>query len=154
MKGLRSIRKGDNKKKPRYFLMTKTVMQGKGKMKKILFVIHELSIGGIQQSLLNLISEIKEQYKITMMIFHLREDDEKRIPDGIRVITVSSPFKHLGISMTEAKQSPFLFISHSFWQALTKSFGRSKTIRLMCLFQKKLDGFGEIFRIRERSGQP
>lgn len=110
-------------------------------MKKVVFVINEMATGGVQQSLVNLINEIKNLYDITLVVFFLRDDEKKRIPDGIKVIVLDSPYKHLGMSKEDVKNNPFSFVIHAIWVCLTRIIGRSKVLKLMSPFQKKLKGF-------------
>ncbi len=110
-------------------------------MKKVVFVINELATGGVPQSLINLINEIKDSYEVTLLVFYLREEEKRKIPNGINTIVLNSPYKHLGMSKADVKGKPLAFFVHAFWVYLTKFFGRSCVIRIMSLFQEKIKGF-------------
>lgn len=110
-------------------------------MKKILFVINNLEIGGVQSSLLNLIEEIKALYDVTILTFYYNRNYLTRVPSDIKIISLNSPFKYLGMSNNQAKKNIFSFIGRSFFYLLTRLFGRHFAIKLMSLFQKKLKGY-------------
>lgn len=116
-------------------------MKGENLMKKILFVINNLEIGGVQSSLLNLIEEIKALYDVTILTFYYNRNYLTRVPSDIKIISLNSPFKYLGMSNNQAKKNIFSFIGRSFFYLLTRLFGRHFAIKLMSLFQKKLKGY-------------
>lgn len=109
-------------------------------MKKIIIVNNNLNTGGVQTSLVNFLKEIHDLYDITLLLFNL-DKNAYNIPENIRVITINSPFKYLGMSMQESKRSIFSFLVRSFFAVITKLFGRSFAIRLMSPFQRKITGY-------------
>ena len=110
-------------------------------MKKVLFVVNNLKIGGVQSSLLNLIKEIQNRYEITVLCFDRNEEDRKKIPSLVNVINANYALSYLGVSQSELKKRPFAYMSRAFWAIFTKIFGRSATLRLMLIFQKKIGEF-------------
>ena len=107
-------------------------------MKKILFVTNNLETGGVQISLLNLIKEIHNDIDVTVCSFVLKDSYKKLLPVNVELIGTNSPFKFLGMSQGELKRTPLQYIERFFWGTLVKMFGRSKTIKLMLLFQKNI----------------
>lgn len=110
-------------------------------MKKVIIVNNNLNTGGIQISLINLIKEIASIYDITLLLFYADEQYLELIPKNIKVITIQSPFKYMGLSLEETKSSLVTFFGKTFWGVITKVFGRSFAIRLMSCFQPRLQGY-------------
>lgn len=107
-------------------------------MKKIIFVINSLAIGGVQTSLRNLLAEIHDRYDITLLCFDNRALSDTQLPPDLKVISVDSPFHYLGWGQMETKDQPLLFAIRAFWATLTRIFGRSFVIKLMLPFQKRI----------------
>ena len=99
--------------------------------KKLLFVCNNLHIGGIQRSLLNLLSEIADKYDITLFLFY--PQGEYELPDNVRVISAGK-FSHiLGMSQSEAAaEGLFTKIWRGFWAAFTHIFGCRIPFSLLC----------------------
>lgn len=110
-------------------------------MKKILIVNNNLAMGGVQNSLINLLECIKHRYDVTLLLFHLDAKDAPRVPDGIRLLTVRSPFRHLGMSKKHTRRSPLLFLGRAFWVLLTRVCGHHLTFSLMSCLQKRIKGY-------------
>ena len=110
-------------------------------MKKIIFVINNLETGGVQKSLLNLLNEIHNDYDITLLTFFGNNDMEKQLPSKVKVIKPNGAFRQLGLSAKHTKGKLFLYTERVFWILLTKIFGRSFSLKLMCLFKKKHNGY-------------
>lgn len=65
-------------------------------MKKILFVIHSLAIGGSEKSLVSLLNTIDlKKYEVDLMMFKKGEDFEKHIPKGIKVLEPPKYYKFI-----------------------------------------------------------
>ena len=110
-------------------------------MKKVIIVINNLEIGGVQSSLVNLLHEICDKYDITVLTFHYIKEYEDILPEKVKLITVMSPYKHLGMSKKDTDGKPFLYASRAMWVTMTKFFGRSFALKLMNVFQKKIIGY-------------
>lgn len=110
-------------------------------MKKIIIVNNNLKTGGVQVSLLNLLKEIGNLYDVTVLLFYAKKESIEKIPPSIKVVVVKSPFKYLGMSSSDTKNSPFKFVIRSFWVCITKLFGRSIAISLMSKFQSTIKGY-------------
>ena len=109
-------------------------------MKKIVFVINNLEVGGVQTSLLNLINEIHTFYDITVLSFYADESYKSKLPDDVKLVSLKFPLRHLGLSSKDVKSS-FRYFTRAVFVILTKLIGRSRVIKLMSLFQKRLSGF-------------
>ena len=110
-------------------------------MKKILFVVNNLKTGGIQISLLNLLSEIKDDYDITLLVFYCDEKEREPVPEGVRLITASGMLRQFGLSKREVSGKPCLFAQRTLLYGLTRVFGRSVALKLASCFPKKLYGY-------------
>lgn len=122
-------------------------------MKKIIIVNNNLDVGGVQTSLVNLIREISDLYDVTLLLFHKNDECAYSLPDGVKVLTVKSPFKYLGMSAAESKKKTSTRIGRLFWAIITKIFGRSFTVSLMSLFQRKLSGYDCAISYLHEAGQ-
>ena len=78
--------------------------------KKLLFVIDNMKIGGIQKNTLNSIIELKDKFDITLCIFHATGDYFEHIPSDIKIIQPDAPYRTLGMSNAEAKKKVFYFL--------------------------------------------
>ena len=109
-------------------------------MKKILIVNNNMHIGGVQKSLLNLLKEIHGSYDITLLLFYKGGSLLKNIPDGIKIIEATRPFRYFGMTKHDVKTA-FDKLGRAFWASVTRLFGRKFAFRLILPFQKKLIGF-------------
>lgn len=109
-------------------------------MKKILIVNNNMHIGGVQKSLLNLLNEIHKDYDITLLLFYTGGELFEQIPDDIKIIAPSRPFRCLGMTKHDAKSLSDK-TGRAFWAALTRIFGRNFSFKLMRLFQRKIKNF-------------
>lgn len=100
-------------------------------MKKIIIVNNNLNIGGIQISLINLIKEITSIYDITLLLFYADEKKLESLPKNIKVITVKSPFKYLGLSLEGTKSSLGIIVVMLFLGKITKVFGKIDFVRII-----------------------
>lgn len=71
-------------------------------MKKILFVINSLTIGGSEKSLISLLSLLDyKEYKVDLLMLKKGEELEKFIPNEVNILDVPDYYKY--ISKTESK---------------------------------------------------
>ena len=110
-------------------------------MKKILFVVNNLKTGGIQISLLNLLSEIKDDYEITLMVFSCNNEEKILVPDGVKLITAGFPFRQFGLSKKEVCGNPWLFFERAILYVITRFCGRTFAVKLILPFQKRIKGY-------------
>lgn len=103
--------------------------------KKIIFVCNNLHIGGIQRSLVNLLSEISGRYDVTLFLFSLEGD--YTVPENVRVIAANRAVRILGMSQAEANAAGFLTgIWRGAFAALTRITGCALPFRILTGFQK------------------
>lgn len=111
-------------------------------MTKLLIVNNNMQLGGVQKALTNLLKELSfvPDLEITLLLFWPEGPLKQQIPDSVRVIVPTIPFRCWGITRSDA--APFSYKAmRAFFAALTKVIGRSATIRLAYPFQKKLRDF-------------
>ncbi len=110
--------------------------------KRILFVITNLHIGGIQKSLVNLLSEISSNYEITLLLFSKTGDYICKVPSNIKMIEGSFFLRLLGVSQKEAKEEGALTsIIRAAFVVYTKLVNNYLPIRLLTYKKHKLGKF-------------
>ena len=82
-------------------------------MKKILIVNNNLDMGGIQKSLINLLTELNGKYDITLLLFSKSGALLQDLPKNVKVITPNGCYRMLGLTKNELKKYPFLFTLNS-----------------------------------------
>ncbi len=110
-------------------------------MKKILIVNNNLETGGVQTSLLNLLKELHSSFDVTLLLFHYKPEYEELVPPNVKIISISSAYKHFGMSKKDTVGHPFLFLSRAFWVFLVRTFGRARVVHLMNITQPQINGF-------------
>ena len=110
-------------------------------MKKILIVNNNLDIGGIQKSLVNLLKEVHEDYDITLLLFSKSGALLNNIPKNVRIITPNKCYRMLGLTKSELRRYPFFFCLKYFLMRYTSIFSRRSAMKLLGLFQKKIEGY-------------
>ena len=113
-------------------------------MKKILIVNNNMDMGGIQKSLVNLVKSLYEDYEITLLLFSKSGSLLAEIPKEVKIITPRKVFKVLGLSRTELKAYPLLYVLKGFLVKVAKLFSRRSAMRILGLFQKKIKGFDSV----------
>lgn len=109
-------------------------------MKKIIFVIDNLMVGGIQKSLINLLNELNGVYVIDLVVFSHVGGYMTKIPKGINIIKENKRLRYLGVSQKESiKYGVFFYIIRFFLSILNKFFG-AQLIRRKILSNCKLEG--------------
>jgi len=109
-------------------------------MKKLLIVNNNLHIGGVQKALISLLWNIRDQYDVTLLLFSKIGTCCQEIPPGVKVITVKSAYRFLGITRYDLHTFRDR-MGRSFFAAITRVFGRKYAIALMGLGQRKLKGY-------------
>lgn len=111
-------------------------------MKKIIIVINNLEVGGVQKSLVNLLNEINNIYDITLCVFYLENEKFiEDIPQNIKIMKVNSFYKFLGCSQSQLKKFSFKYFLRGFFALMTKIFGRHLMLSFFDMFQRKISGF-------------
>ena len=121
-------------------------------MKKILIVNNNMHIGGVQKALVSLLWAIRDQYDITLLLFHPGGECRKELPPEIKVVTAKSPYRYLG--MTKYDSLGLLRkLGRSVYAGITRIFGRKFAISLMALGQKKLEGYDAAISYLHNGGE-
>lgn len=110
-------------------------------MKKILFVINNLRIGGIQRSLVELLQVLDGKYDITLYCINYTGDYISQIPLGIKVIQGNRYAVNPELSQSDClKRGLFSFLFHVFIKGWSKLFGRRIPARIICGFSNQIEG--------------
>lgn len=113
-------------------------------MKKILIVNNNLDMGGIQRSLINLLKEMHTRYDITLLLFSPSGALLKDVPENVKIITPCKRYRMLGLTKSELKKYPLLFVLKACLMKFTSLFSRRSAMRLLGLFQKKIGGYDAV----------
>lgn len=106
-------------------------------MKKILIVNNNMKVGGVQKSLLNLLWTISDQYDITLCLFSETGDYISQLPKQVKVYSVCSLFRYLGISQSECHRL-YDKLLRGCLATFCRILGRPFVIRLMLCSQKQI----------------
>lgn len=109
-------------------------------MKKILIVNNNLHIGGVQKALVNLLWNVRGQYDITLLLFADVGAYRQEIPPEVRVITLKSGYRYLGLSGSDLKNTREK-LTRAFYGGISRLLGRNYATWLMAIGQKKLKGY-------------
>lgn len=109
--------------------------------KRLLFVISNMKIGGIQKNTLNSLIELEKHFDITLCVFHAAGDYLGLIPDSIKIVRPDNPYKTLGMNNADAIKSPSLFFTRIYYYAIMKLFGNGAMYKAMLKKQKHLGTF-------------
>lgn len=109
-------------------------------MKRILIVNNNLCMGGVQKALISLLWNICSDMDVTLLLFYKDGALLEELPPEIKVETVCSGYRFLGMPRAEAKTLGQK-AGRSFYAGLTRLFGRKFAIGLMGLGQKKHTGY-------------
>lgn len=120
-------------------------------MKKILIVNNNMHIGGVQKALVSLLWCIQDQYDVTLLLLHKGGEYMKELPPGVRVITIRSAYRYLGMTKYDT-YSLGDKLGRGFFGAVTRLLGRRCAIALMGLGQKRLEGYDAAISYLHNSG--
>ncbi len=94
-------------------------------MKKILFVINNMNMGGIQKALTALLSSAENLYDITLLPILDGGVCLKNVPDTVKVLSASPALKVSELSLTKAKEMGFKWGAlRTFCSAVTRLGGK------------------------------
>lgn len=111
-------------------------------MKKILFVIHNMEIGGIQKALVNLLTEISGKYDISLIIFAEEGALMKALPNNIKIVSVKSSLQVLGISQRKSyDKSIRIMVLRTIGAIWSRLFGNRWMINWLIRNNKVLDDY-------------
>ena len=107
--------------------------------KRLIFVNNNLHSGGIQKSLLSLLSHIKGQYAVTLLLMSDTGEYKAQLPKGIQVLHCSPILRILGMSQKELwRENRLLFCIRSLFAALCRITGNLLLLRILSHAQKRL----------------
>lgn len=110
--------------------------------KKLIIVNNNLETGGIQRALVNLLTEIKGKYDITLFLFYKNGPYLDLIPKEIKVIEASGLLRILGTSKEEAKKLGFFYyLLRGFCILLSKVFFNHLPINILVSLHKKIGNY-------------
>lgn len=109
--------------------------------KKILFVIDNMKIGGIQKNMLNLLTELNDLYDLTLCVFNPIGEYMPLIPQNVKVIEPKSAFRYLGMSNADAQKRLRDFIGRTFYYVIMRIFGNKTMYKCMLKTQRSLGSY-------------
>lgn len=110
--------------------------------KKVLFVINNLKIGGIQKSLVNLLKGISNYYDVYLIVFSENGKLFNELPSNITLIKVNKVLSILGLSQKEViDKGIYLWLLRSLGAVWSKFFGNFLPIRLLTYSCKIKESF-------------
>ena len=105
--------------------------------KKILIVNNNMNIGGIQKSLVNLLTQIHTEYDITLLLLYKSGELMEDIPSGIEIREGNVFTRIMGMTHAQAKERGILtFVWRSFWTVVTRVLGTKTSFSFLSLMQK------------------
>ena len=110
-------------------------------MKKLLIVNNNLHIGGVQKALVHLLWHIRTRYEVTLLLFYPGGELLKELPPDIRVLTVDTAYRYLGMTGSDAQKRVFDMLGRTFFAGITRLFGRKTALWLMAPGQRALTGY-------------
>lgn len=103
---------------------------------KLLFVMNNMCMGGIQKALVSLLVELAPYFEITLLLFWKSGPLIDEIPHSIKVIETKSLFRYIGMAQKDCSTILSKFI-RGVLVVITRILGRSVAIRLMKSSVKK-----------------
>lgn len=109
-------------------------------MKRILIVNNNLHVGGVQKALLNLLQEVSTEYEITLLLFFDGGEWRAKVPQNVKVISPTSPFRYWGMAKNDATHFKSR-AARTFWAMLTRLLGRKWALRILYPLQRRISGY-------------
>jgi len=111
-------------------------------IKKIVIVNNNMQIGGIQKSLLNMLTAISPKYDITLFLFSKHGELLGAVPENIKITEGGFLLSLLGISQKEAAQrGKMALLTRGLFVTFSKLFNNFAPINFIMLLSRKLKGF-------------
>lgn len=99
-------------------------------MKELLIVNNNMNVGGVQKSLCNLLWSLDPtEYHVTLLLFSKTGVYLDDIPDTVRVIEETGPFRLFGKSQKEYKGMDA--VKRTYLALICRFFGRDTAVRMM-----------------------
>ncbi|MCM1284187.1 MAG: glycosyltransferase [Muribaculaceae bacterium] len=108
-------------------------------MIKLIFVMPSLRIGGIEQSLINLLNRMDlNKYSVALKLFHCNTEYSKQLDDRIELIDSSFLLDILSMTLSEAKrENKIKYLLRGMLSLLCMIFGSNFVYSIAFLFEKK-----------------
>lgn len=101
-------------------------------MRRILFVIGQMRIGGVSKALAELLHSIHEQYDISLLCFDDEGDYLSDIPSDVQVLHASNLLKMTEKSARDMRNAGLQYVAlRVFLSTLTKLFGKKWSAKLL-----------------------
>lgn len=105
-------------------------------MKKIVIVLNNMEVGGVQKSLYNLLWAIHDYYDITLCLFQRKGMYSEQLPENIKLIECRGMFRYLGLGQQECTGIHKLI--RGSLVLIARFLGRDVAIKLMLTGEKRL----------------
>ena len=105
---------------------------------KILFVIDNMKIGGIQKNMLNSLIELNDKFDLTLCVFNASGEYMDLIPENVKIIRPDAAYRTLGMSNSEAKNHLPTFIRRTYYYIVMRLFGNGTMYKRMLKHQRHL----------------
>ena len=109
-------------------------------MKKILIVSNNLTIGGVQKALINLLWNIRKRYDVTLLLLNPSGAYMDKVPPEVKIISARGDYRYLATSRKEGKNFSD-YLKRAFYAAITRICGRKYAVALMKIGQQRIAGF-------------
>lgn len=110
-------------------------------MKKILFVINNMDIGGIQKSLTELLACIHEKYDISLYCINSDGVMLKDVPESINILPVKKFTKVSDFSLDECKKlGKHYYFARQAFSLCTRVFSKRLAAGIFCMLNGKIPG--------------
>ncbi len=110
-------------------------------MKKVLIVNDNMELGGIQKSLINLLSCEFSDIDISLLLFSSSGELMQDIPERVHIIRPLPVYQVLGLNREQLKKKPLLYVLKAFCVILCRITGKRRALAFLGLFQKKIRGY-------------
>lgn len=109
-------------------------------MKELLIVNNNMKVGGVQKSLCNLLWSLDPtKYHVTLLLFSKTGAYLDELPDHVRVVEETGPFRLFGLSQSEYRGMDA--VKRTCLALICRFFGRDAAVRLMRKRQPVVSGY-------------
>lgn len=105
-------------------------------MKKLLFVVENLKLGGIQKSLCNLLCSENDKYDITLLLLDNEGEYANLIPTNVKRVFLPEYFKVYAEPLSVLKKQPRLYTYKSIFCILTKLINKGVAFKICSPFYR------------------
>ncbi|MBQ2715050.1 MAG: glycosyltransferase [Clostridia bacterium] len=115
--------------------------------KKILFVINNMNVGGIQKSLLELLKALSkdEQYELSLFCSKRAGKFLSLVPENVNILPENKYARLTEESVSSAKRlGKIMALKRAYYSFLSKKFTKEKPVRKICKKIGKLEGFWDL----------